>query len=53
MIEQELNENSSEDEIYEGVPSEYQALSHKIASDMGSVSNFGLLSQYVKTKMAR
>ena len=53
MIEEELNQNSSEDEAYDGVPSEYQALSHKVMSDMGSVSNFGLLSQYVKTKMAR
>ena len=35
------------------MPSQYRALSHDIASDIGSkTGQYGLLSQYILTKMA-
>ena len=54
QIEDELNQDSSEDEALVGVPSEFKALSHEIASqgDMSASQN-GLLAQYIRTKMAR
>lgn len=55
MIENELNQDSSEDEVFKDVPSEYKQLSNELitSGNQSKHQNFGLLSQYVRTKMAR
>jgi len=53
MIEKELNENSDEDENLLGLPQEYRDLSSKLERDDSIITSQGLLSQYIRTKMAR